>query len=78
MAQVHTYINTQIGTITNSTYGNTIRTAICNALRFLDELITNSGNTNTFVVLTQEEYDNLVDADKTATAYFIVEATSSS
>lgn len=78
MSELHTYINTQIGTITDNVYGKKIRTAICNALRFLDSLTVASGSTNSFVVLTQAEYDALSEADKTATAYFIVEDTSNS
>lgn len=73
MSQLHTYIQTQISTITNNTYGKYIRTAICNALEFLDNLSVSSGTANTFVIVTQDEWDSLPDSDKTATAYFIVE-----
>lgn len=78
MSSLHTYISQKVNTIRTATYGNSIRAAIADAIVFIDTLITNSGSKNTFVVCTQAEYDDLIDEDKTATAYFIVEDTSSS
>lgn len=72
MPNQHTYISQKVNSILNSTYGSTIRTAIADALLFIDNLTVNNGAGNSFVVCTQEDYDSLTEDDKTAAAYFIV------
>lgn len=74
MAAMDTYVATQINNINNSPYGSAMRTAISNALEFIDNKMAYTGFGNTFVVCTQEEYDSLSSSDKTASAYFIVPA----
>ena len=73
MSMLHSYVSQKINTINSSPYGATIRTAITDALAFIDDLLVKGGNGNTFVVCTQDEYDSLTSTDKTADVYFIVE-----
>jgi hypothetical protein len=74
MSAMDTYVANQINSIRTSTYGKAMRAAISNALEFIDNKLAHQGFGNTFVVCTQDEYDSLTSADKTATAYFIVPA----
>lgn len=72
MSLYHTYITNQTNIINTSTYGSTMRAAIANSIKFLDDILVKIGASNSFVVCTQDEYDNLPAEDKTAAAYFIV------
>lgn len=73
MSLIHSFISSKLTTIRTSPYGYILRGAIADSIEYIDKLIANSGATSTFVVCTQEEYDELTTEEKTASAYFIVD-----